>query len=86
MPIERIRRTHHSLEMIRARPLAELLGVHEITIWNWLRQGRLPKPIRIGRNTTCWRRADIETWLAQQEQQPRPARDVSARKRARSVS
>jgi prophage regulatory protein len=49
--------------MLRAKDVAKLLSIHEMTVWTMARDGRLPKPIKIGPGTTCWRYRDIERWL-----------------------
>jgi len=42
-----------------AADLAARYQVHFITIWKWSKSGKLPKPIRLGGNTTRWRPSDI---------------------------
>lgn len=41
------------------RDLARRYACHQMTIWKWARQGRLPKPIKISDNTTRWRSDQI---------------------------
>lgn len=53
----------NSLKMVRAHELAELLGIHIVTLFKWERRGLIPKRIKIGPNTTCWRESDILDWL-----------------------
>lgn len=50
--------------IIRAAQVAERLGISRTTVWRWVQEGRLPQPTRYGRNTTGWREADINTWIA----------------------
>lgn len=50
--------------LLRVREVALLLGVHEMTIWKWQREGKLPKPIKVGVDVTSWRAVDISEWLA----------------------
>lgn len=40
-----------------------LLSVSEKTIWQWVKQGKFPKPIRLSANVTVWRLSDIQAWL-----------------------
>ncbi len=40
--------------------LADYFGVHRKTIWEWSKTGRLPKPKKIGPNSTRWNFEDIE--------------------------
>jgi len=39
--------------------LSKELRVHRCTIWAWAREGRIPKPVKIGPNTTRWNRAAV---------------------------
>ena len=34
-------------------------GISDITIWRWVRDNKLPKPIKIGRRN-FWRKSDID--------------------------
>ena len=58
------------LELIRKRPLARLLGVNPWTI-NFLEKDRsVSPPICISPQIVCWRRVDVERWLAERELEP----------------
>lgn len=46
--------------MISLSDTAELLGVHETTVRRWVRDGNLPKPVRLGPRVVRFRRKDIE--------------------------
>ena len=37
-------------------------GVSRPTIWRWARNGKFPKPVRLGAGSTRWRSADLEAW------------------------
>jgi len=37
---------------VPARTLAVLLDVSEVTIWRWVKAGKLPSPRKLGGNTT----------------------------------
>lgn len=37
-----------------APQLAARWGVHPITVWGWSRTGRIPKPTKLGPNTSRW--------------------------------
>jgi prophage regulatory protein len=49
---------------IRARELARRLSVHRTTLWRWVHDGRMPRPVRLGPNTVAWDCTQIDTWLA----------------------
>lgn len=37
--------------LISAREVAEFYGISHSTLWRWIKDGRVPAPIRIGRRT-----------------------------------
>ena len=48
--------------LISAEELAKLMQVSERTLWRLLSAGKVPQPVRIGRNTR-WRYAEIREWI-----------------------
>ncbi|NGP41054.1 helix-turn-helix transcriptional regulator [Acinetobacter lwoffii] len=40
-----------------------LLPVCEKTIWEWVRQGKFPQPIRMSGNVTVWRMSEVQAWI-----------------------
>lgn len=40
--------------------IATRLGVHRTTVRRWVREGRFPKPVKLGPNCTRWKLTDIE--------------------------
>ena len=52
------------IKNISARPASQgLIGVSEKTIWQWVRQGKFPQPIKLSANVTVWRLSDVQAWL-----------------------
>ena len=52
---------------LTVRQVAGHLSVSVATIWRWTAAGTFPTPVRLGPNTTRWRMADIEDFLAARE-------------------
>ena len=52
---------------ISDKTLADRWEVSRDTIWRWSREGKIPKPRKIGENCTRWDIDDIETHEAAQE-------------------
>ena len=50
---------------IRAQELATRLAVHRSTLWRWVHDGHLPRPVRLGPNTVAWDCTQIDAWLAE---------------------
>jgi prophage regulatory protein len=42
-----------------------ILPVSPATIWRWVRDGKFPKPFKLGASVTGWYAADIEAFIAQ---------------------
>jgi excisionase family DNA binding protein len=55
------------LRLLRAREVAELLGIHLITVYRWSREGKLPRPVKLARGHTAWRARDLEALLDRQQ-------------------
>lgn len=51
-------------ELLRMRSLRQRIPVAASTIWEWVRQGKFPKPFKLSESVTVWRLDDIEQWLA----------------------
>lgn len=55
--------------VLRPWQLAMKLGCHRITLYNWVKRGMLPAPIRLSPRVVGWRESDIEAWLARRSQE-----------------
>ena len=42
-----------------------LLPVSPATIWRWVREGKFPKPFKLGLSVTVWNAAEVEAFIAQ---------------------
>lgn len=42
-----------------------LLPVSPATVWRWVREGKFPKPFKLGDSVTVWDAAEIEAFIAQ---------------------
>jgi prophage regulatory protein len=41
-----------------------MLAVHRTTLWRWVHDGHLPRPVKLGPNTVAWESAQVDAWLA----------------------
>ena len=48
---------------LRARQIHRLFGIGLSTWWLWVKEGRAPPGIRLGKRTTVWRAEDIRALL-----------------------
>lgn len=53
--------------LIRARELAAHYGIHRSTLWQWVQQGRHPKPTKLSSAVVVWRREQVEDFLRARE-------------------
>jgi predicted DNA-binding transcriptional regulator AlpA len=56
--------------MLKAREVAQWLGVSESAIYKWVSENNFPKPYKLGdgdakRSASRWDREDIQIWLEQ---------------------
>lgn len=41
------------------------LPVSPATVWRWVREGKFPKPFKLGESVTVWDSAEVEAFIAQ---------------------
>ncbi len=61
-------------QILRRDEVLQLIGIARPTLYEWLRDGRFPQPIRLGARSIGWRRSDIRAWLHDKEREYRPLR------------
>ncbi|MBZ0071436.1 MAG: AlpA family phage regulatory protein [Gammaproteobacteria bacterium] len=55
--------THHDHQIISIRDCAALLTVSRGTIYNYIKSGNFPAPVRLGPRRVGFRFSDIRAWL-----------------------
>jgi len=48
------------MQYLRVKSVADKLDVSEATVWRFVQQNILPKPIKLSARTTVWRADDID--------------------------
>lgn len=48
------------MKYLRAKSVAKQLDISEATVWRFVQQNILPKPIKLSARTTVWRSDDID--------------------------
>lgn len=51
------------MEHLRPKDAAAFLGVGISTLWRWVRDGRIPKGIRLSERATVWRKSDLMSFI-----------------------
>lgn len=54
-------------KFIRINEVAEKLGIGRSTAWLWVKQNKLPKPIKLSERVSVWKLSDIENFMAEAE-------------------
>lgn len=50
-------------KLIRIEQVMELTGLAKSTVWLWVKDKKLPKPIKLSPRVTVWKLSDIEQWI-----------------------
>ena len=56
---------HFNGGVLRAKDASAFLALGVSTFWRWVKEGRLPKGIRLSARATVWKREDLEHFLNQ---------------------
>jgi predicted DNA-binding transcriptional regulator AlpA len=48
----------------RLSNVIRILGIKKTTLWNWVKTGYFPKPVKLGPRTTAWRVGDVRDFIA----------------------
>lgn len=51
--------------LLRRREVEALTGISRSSIYCFMRQGRFPQPVRLGRSAVRWRLSDVALWMEQ---------------------
>lgn len=51
-------------EIATTKEKAGILPVSPATIWRWVRDGKFPKPFKIGAGVTVWHATEVEAFVA----------------------
>ena len=62
-----------NVRLLTVKQVAERVGLRPPTIWEHLREGRFPVPLKLSKRATRWRSDEVEAWI---ESRPR-LRDVA---------
>lgn len=51
-------------EVLLRRPEVEArTGIRRSTLYDWIKQGKFPRPVKLGERIVAWRESDINGWL-----------------------
>lgn len=52
------------MHFLKDRQVAARLGISRPSLWRWVKDGRFPRPVKLGPAVTRWRLSDIEKFEA----------------------
>lgn len=52
-------------ELATTKAKKGMLPVSPATVWRWVRDGKFPKPFKLGESVTVWDTAEVEAFIAQ---------------------
>lgn len=55
------------ISYVSATTLCQMLDISNSTLWEWVRKGLLPRPVKIGVSSR-WKWSDVENRIAPQEE------------------
>lgn len=53
---------------LRDTEIARRYSISRPTVWRWIKEGKFPKPIRLGSGSSRWKLDDLESWEQTQAQ------------------
>lgn len=54
--------------LMKLAELCDQLAVSRGTIYQWISEGKFPRPVRIGERAVRWRAEDVEAWCSSLDQ------------------
>lgn len=54
----------HGDPILRPRDAAAYLAISRPTLYRWVKEGMLPCPIKLGKNTSGWRRSALDNFIS----------------------
>jgi len=63
-----------SRRILRLPNVLDRTGLSRSTVYQWISEGRFPKPVSLGARAVGWVESDIEEWISRQIESSRPMR------------
>ena len=65
VPLTTVRRdTEMHEEILRKPRVLAIIGIGNTSLYEAIKRGDFPAPVKLGQRAVGWRRSDIERWLA----------------------
>lgn len=53
--------------LIRRPEVEARTGLSRSTIYEWMKRGEFPQPVKLGARIVAWREADVSAWLERRQ-------------------
>ena len=70
--------TDADFRLLNVREVGKLVGLAPPSLWQMVREGRFPVPLKLSPRATRWRSDEVEAWI---ESRPRSRDDIRPRNR-----
>ncbi len=60
----------YKMQVLSAKDVCELTSIKRSSIFNWVRDGNFPPPMKLGPKKRGWLAKDVEKWLLSKRQKP----------------
>ena len=51
------------MNMLRINDIVKKTSLGKSTIWQWVGEGKFPKPIKLSKRIRVWKESDIDEWI-----------------------
>jgi prophage regulatory protein len=55
------------VRVMRRAEVERLTGLSRSTLYDWMKRGEFPQPVRLGARIVAWRESDVTAWLDSRE-------------------
>lgn len=56
------------IKLLRRSEVEARCGIGRSTIYDWMKRGHFPNPVKLGSRLVAWRESDIVAWLESREE------------------
>jgi prophage regulatory protein len=56
------------VRLLRRGEVERLTGLSRSTLYEWMKRGDFPQPVKLGARIVAWRESDVAAWLESREQ------------------
>nr|WP_246035904.1 AlpA family transcriptional regulator [Aliishimia ponticola] len=58
---------HRQERLIRRPEVEARTGLSRSTLYDWMKRGEFPQPVKLGARLVAWRESDVTEWLESRE-------------------